>query len=100
MGRIAHAQRVVAQTGKTLRRQLIRQITERAMTVHILRSDRSYNDDADATGKRPPWLMQPGEAMLTLRTLQDRKSTRLNSCHVIISYAILCLQKNKDIISF
>src|SRR5207302_11246671 len=26
----------------------------------------------------------------------DRKSTRLNSSHVIISYAVLCLKKNRD----
>src|SRR3712207_7624441 len=27
---------------------------------------------------------------------QDRKSTRLNSSHANISYAVFCLQKNKD----
>src|SRR5699024_11660784 len=27
---------------------------------------------------------------------QDRKSTRLNSSHVSISYAVFCLKKNKD----
>src|SRR5690625_5762123 len=29
-----------------------------------------------------------------LRLLQDRKSTRLNSSHVAISYAVFCLKKN------
>src|SRR5690625_6104196 len=29
------------------------------------------------------------------RSRQDRKSTRLNSSHVAISYAVLCLQKKK-----
>src|SRR5699024_12050640 len=28
-------------------------------------------------------------------TLQDRKSTRLNSSHVSISYAVFCLKKKK-----
>src|SRR3712207_7911487 len=28
--------------------------------------------------------------------LGDRKSTRLNSSHANISYAVFCLQKNKD----
>src|SRR5690606_40444287 len=28
--------------------------------------------------------------------LQDRKSTRLNSSHVKISYAVFCLKKKKD----
>src|SRR5260221_13493022 len=29
----------------------------------------------------------------------DRKSTRLNSSHTVISYAVLCLKKKKDIAS-
>src|SRR5207249_7470774 len=31
------------------------------------------------------------------RTTQDRKSTRLNSSHVSISYAVFCLKKKKQI---
>src|SRR5258708_30479759 len=31
------------------------------------------------------------------RHLQDRKSTRLNSSHQIISYAVFCLKKKKKI---
>src|SRR5437588_8181538 len=27
---------------------------------------------------------------------QDRKSTRLNSSHTVISYAVFCLKKNND----
>src|SRR5699024_11834086 len=30
------------------------------------------------------------------RRIQDRKSTRLNSSHVSISYAVFCLKKKKD----
>src|SRR5260221_8403702 len=35
----------------------------------------------------------------TLRTLRrrDRKSTRLNSSHTVISYAVFCLKKKKKI---
>src|SRR6202012_6197835 len=29
------------------------------------------------------------------RTAQDRKSTRLNSSHIVISYAVFCLKKKK-----
>src|SRR5207253_11076245 len=32
---------------------------------------------------------------LDLRILEDRKSTRLNSSHVAISYAVFCLKKKK-----
>src|SRR5260221_7031510 len=28
---------------------------------------------------------------------QDRKSTRLNSSHTVISYAVFCLKKKKDL---
>src|SRR5256885_5862973 len=30
-----------------------------------------------------------------IETLQDRKSTRLNSSHLVISYAVFCLKKKK-----
>src|SRR5690349_23331684 len=30
------------------------------------------------------------------RDIEDRKSTRLNSSHVEISYAVFCLKKKKD----
>src|SRR2546426_1807477 len=30
--------------------------------------------------------------------LLDRKSTRLNSSHLVISYAVFCLKKNKDVV--
>src|SRR5690625_5622922 len=30
------------------------------------------------------------------RNIKDRKSTRLNSSHVAISYAVFCLKKKKD----
>src|SRR5256885_9305931 len=31
-----------------------------------------------------------------LRFVQDRKSTRLNSSHLVISYAVFCLKKKKN----
>src|SRR2546426_3316325 len=31
---------------------------------------------------------------------QDRKSTRLNSSHLVISYAVFCLKKKKKMIQF
>src|SRR5438132_5829995 len=32
---------------------------------------------------------------ITLTAVQDRKSTRLNSSHTVISYAVFCLKKKK-----
>src|ERR1039457_6795026 len=34
--------------------------------------------------------MKPAQYMIT-----DRKSTRLNSSHLVISYAVFCLKKNR-----
>src|SRR5260221_2993992 len=34
-------------------------------------------------------------AMLLGKYFQDRKSTRLNSSHTVISYAVFCLKKKK-----
>src|SRR5690554_7742855 len=41
---------------------------------------------------KTPWLM-----VHTPDNRQDRKSTRLNSSHVRISYAVFCLKKKKKI---
>src|SRR5438132_13005118 len=39
---------------------------------------------------------RPGpEAAIERRKAEDRKSTRLNSSHTVISYAVFCLKKKK-----
>src|SRR5205085_3559603 len=38
----------------------------------------------------------PGQARLRRHADEDRKSTRLNSSHSQISYAVFCLKKKKD----
>src|SRR2546430_5966517 len=52
-------------------------------------------------GRRPELcndgLLRRGELLLCLR--RDRKSTRLNSSHSQISYAVFCLKKKKIPIS-
>src|SRR5437667_4893705 len=40
-------------------------------------------------------LLVPGLASFVWDTLTDRKSTRLNSSHITISYAVFCLKKKK-----
>src|SRR5256885_11407239 len=37
----------------------------------------------------------PGGPSPRSRRLRDRKSTRLNSSHLVISYAVFCLKKKK-----
>src|SRR5699024_12780253 len=41
------------------------------------------------------WENITGETSSTLSVSGDRKSTRLNSSHVSISYAVFCLKKKK-----
>src|SRR3712207_8620496 len=38
-----------------------------------------------------------GQPAVLVDSCQDRKSTRLNSSHANISYAVFCLKKNKSI---
>src|SRR5438874_6970070 len=51
--------------------------------------DRQHDLRADADGERV------GELLLLRLSPRDRKSTRLNSSHVEISYAVFCLKKKK-----
>src|SRR5258708_14940689 len=50
--------------------------------------------------KAPKFAMLPlaktSAASAPLQREQDRKSTRLNSSHQIISYAVFCLKKKKN----
>src|SRR2546426_4959130 len=48
------------------------------------RSNPSF-DSNHLTKEKPSWLSLQ----------QDRKSTRLNSSHLVISYAVFCLKKKK-----
>src|SRR5256885_15195256 len=49
-------------------------------------------DAGDVLGSEPPASL-PAERVTSIQ--QDRKSTRLNSSHLVISYAVFCLKKKK-----
>src|SRR3712207_8855070 len=44
-------------------------------------------------------LTSVGPTMVSLVILLDRKSTRLNSSHANISYAVFCLKKKKNCVT-
>ena len=41
-------------------------------------------------------FLRPNDLLVLNDTRVDRKSTRLNSSHVVISYAVFCLKKKKQ----
>src|SRR5258708_20914017 len=53
-------------------------------------------EGANAGGVRQrPRFIEPVRHRQRLAVVRDRKSTRLNSSHQIISYAVFCLKKKK-----
>src|SRR5256885_12748511 len=64
----------------------------------LFRSSRSTARNApkaaESVPRQPaPWLRRTRACAST--TARDRKSTRLNSSHLVISYAVFCLEKKK-----
>src|SRR5256885_4158598 len=45
-------------------------------------------------------LEPPARCGYAVGQLQDRKSTRLNSSHLVISYAVFCLKKKKSTLHY
>src|SRR5690606_41629071 len=69
------------------------QALEGIFTLGLGSRDHGPDGGTQAHGGAPP--------LLVIQTLgstahQDRKSTRLNSSHVKISYAVFCLKKKKE----
>src|SRR5256885_5895662 len=59
------------------------------------RSTRTPRRSNGHEGSFPPSL--PSGSPTRLPPAKDRKSTRLNSSHLVISYAVFCLKKKKKI---
>src|SRR5256885_5658618 len=56
-------------------------------------TDMDFDLDITDTANRPSaWSHE--------KPFEDRKSTRLNSSHLVISYAVFCLKKKKSIETF
>src|SRR5438132_3121783 len=57
--------------------------------------------DPGVSRRRAPWRASDDPGRLAARcdlraACPDRKSTRLNSSHTVISYAVFCLKKKKN----
>src|SRR3712207_7783151 len=62
----------------------------------LFRSSLTYCKPSVSSIAIPPSTVQEnGNTILVLPSPRDRKSTRLNSSHANISYAVFCLKKKK-----
>src|SRR5207244_13194771 len=65
-------------------------------TIVFCARDRHADDVAIALNNLyARWCRENGRPRLEANAFKDRKSTRLNSSHQIISYAVFCLKKKK-----
>src|SRR2546426_7932451 len=78
----------------------LRDVTRRGAIAALVDADQTF-DPASATRAGVDlrcllWVRCGGRRDLALRAAEDRKSTRLNSSHLVISYAVFCLKKKKQ----
>src|SRR3989442_5719571 len=64
-------------------------LTEAALTIATVVPPRAE----EVAAPTPEAAVEVAEPELIRKVREDRKSTRLNSSHVRISYAVFCLQK-------
>src|SRR5262245_37299036 len=62
-------------------------------TYHVNRARGANGKVDDAARDEWPTIVDPHLHCLPIRLVLDRKSTRLNSSHLGISYAVFCLKK-------
>src|SRR3989442_723564 len=81
--------------------RLIRAVARSELTVRSLAPDRrlalemAVDEQAEVAALEQQWKDAEEQAEVVAVSL-DRKSTRLNSSHVRISYAVFCLKKKKN----
>src|SRR3712207_8603793 len=69
-------------------------VVEPHLTVQADAQGRDGEDDCGQEGGRDAFC-RPADDQEDQKCRQDRKSTRLNSSHANISYAVFCLKKKK-----
>src|SRR5256885_8743677 len=69
----------------------------RSIDGHVWASLRSHRSHCARAAVAEGFVVS--DAPISLPLHRDRKSTRLNSSHLVISYAVFCLKKKKQHIS-
>src|SRR5438034_6532548 len=66
-------------------------------TMHVPEATAAVLQEKGLVGKRIGLVAKDTLLLSSYKSLQaaDRKSTRLNSSHTVISYAVFCLKKKK-----
>src|SRR2546426_1842686 len=78
---------------------LFRSLADRARENRLLQQELSYYRRRATRDVGFPAML--GESPVIRAVLErDRKSTRLNSSHLVISYAVFCLKKKKNKMSY
>src|SRR5438874_11225058 len=77
-----------------IERRMKRRITIVGRAKNHVEHDKSRAGPEQPVKQKRPHFTRPGERPLCHQL--DRKSTRLNSSHVEISYAVFCLKKKKS----
>src|SRR5256885_5946403 len=67
-----------------------------ALTPDFVGETRIANRQRNGSTDLHAWWVEPLRCRFAMRVSPDRKSTRLNSSHPVISYAVFCLKKKKD----
>src|SRR5256885_5323787 len=73
---------------------LFRSLRKLSPRLYGILAEFAFMIGAKATRLTPPTLVVLAEADRVVDNA-DRKSTRLNSSHLVISYAVFCLKKKK-----
>src|SRR2546426_7347021 len=70
----------------------------RALQVRRVAARRSHRHGSQRAVPRRPTGTEPADLPHHPRRRGDRKSTRLNSSHLVISYAVFCLKKKNTLL--
>src|SRR2546426_6704750 len=80
----------------TLFRSTAEQVPKAKRHDHLPGAKGYFNAAALQGDAGPLWVCEGAFDALALLAAGDRKSTRLNSSHLVISYAVFCLKKKKN----
>src|SRR5256885_13261538 len=67
-----------------------------ALPILYISNHSRVNASIRTWGEQQPNLRRHRSNKITLAAMIDRKSTRLNSSHLVISYAVFCLKKKNN----